>query len=106
VGTQREEEAAATVGAGYVRRLVAIVVPRHAAALAAAWLLVFVFCLRDLDGGIVVHPPGGETLLVRIFTLEANGPEPVVAALAMIQVAVTLGIASLAAWLSLRGAAR
>jgi len=39
------------------------------------------------------YPPGGETMTVRLFTLEANGPTHVVAALAALQVAVSLAIA-------------
>ena len=78
----RLEESAAVLGAGYLRRLVRLLVPLHARGLAAAWLLVLVFCLRDLESAILVYPAGREPLTVRIFTLEANGPEPVVAALA------------------------
>lgn len=78
----RLEESAAVLGAGYLRRLVGLLVPLHARGLAAAWLLALVFCLRDLESSILVYPAGREPLTVRIFTLEANGPEPVVAALA------------------------
>jgi iron(III) transport system permease protein len=42
------EEAAAATGARFGRRLVRIVVPLHARAVATAWLLALVFCLRDL----------------------------------------------------------
>jgi iron(III) transport system permease protein len=83
------EEAAAVAGAGFVRRLVRIVVPLHARGLACAWLLVLVFCLRDLEMAVLFYPPGGEPSTVRIFTLEANGPPGVVAALAVAHVAMT-----------------
>jgi iron(III) transport system permease protein len=73
----------------YLTRLLRIVIPIHARAIAGAWLLAFVFCLRDLDLGVLFYPPGSETLPIRIFTLEANGPEAVVAALACVQVAIT-----------------
>jgi iron(III) transport system permease protein len=82
------EEAAQLTGAGYLRILATIVVPINRRALVGAWLLAFVFCLRD-EMAILYYPPGGETLPVRIFTLEANGPPGIVAALATIQVAVT-----------------
>ena len=78
----RLEESAAVLGAGYLRRLVRLLVPLHARGLAAAWLLVLAYCLRDLESAILVYPAGREPLTVRIFTLEANGPEAVVAALA------------------------
>jgi len=83
------EEAAAVSGAGYFRRLLRIVAPLHVRALVVTWLLVAVFCLRDLETSALYYPPGKEPLAVRIFTLEANGPEPVVAGLACAQVALT-----------------
>lgn len=82
----RLEDSAAVQGAGYLRRLVGLLVPLHARGLLGAWLLTLVFCLRDLESAILTYPAGGAPLTVRIFTLEANGPEPVVAALASVQV--------------------
>lgn len=83
------EEAAALAGAGFLRRLVRIVAPEHARAILGAWFLALVFCLRDLETAVLFYPPGREPLSVRIFTLEANGPEPVVAALAIVQILLT-----------------
>ena len=83
------EQAGATFGAGFLRRLVSIVLPLHGRALGAAWLLAAVFCLRDLETVVLYYPPGSEPLTVRIFTLEANGPEAIVAALAVLHVAIT-----------------
>jgi iron(III) transport system permease protein len=83
------EEAAATVGAGFVRRLRWIIVPEQRRALLGAWLLAFVFSLRDLETPVLFYPPGAEPLMVRIFTLEANAPGAVVAALATTQVVMT-----------------
>ena len=87
-GSSRLEESAAILGGGYLRRLVGLLVPLHARGLLAAWLLTLVFCLRDLESAILTYPAGGAPLTVRIFTLEANGPESVVAALACTHVAV------------------
>lgn len=83
------EEAAACAGSGYTRRMFRIVVPMHARAIAATWLLALVFCLRDLDTVVVFYPPGLEPLTVRIFTLEANGPEEVIAGLSIYHAAFT-----------------
>jgi len=83
------EHAAAVFGAHYGRRLVRVMMPMHRAGIAGAWLLVFVFCLRDLETPVLLYPPGSEPLTVRIFTLEANGPPALVAALALIHVAIT-----------------
>lgn len=95
------EESAAAFGGGYLRRMLHIVVPMHARGLAGAFLLALVFCLRDLDTVVVFYPPGGATLPVRIFTLEANGPPPTVAALAGVQVALTAVVLMLGAILLL-----
>jgi len=86
------EEAALASGAGFLRRLARIVLPMHLRAAIATWLAAAVFCLRDLETAVLFYPPGGEPLTVRIFTLEANGPEPVVAALATVHVALTAGV--------------
>ncbi len=88
----RMEEAARVAGAGYLRRLLRIVLPVHLRGVVAAFLLVFVFCLRDLDTSVLFYPPGGETLSVRIFTLEANGPQSVIAALALVQILMAAGV--------------
>lgn len=94
-----QTEAARTLGAGYWHRLVRIDMPGLRRSLVGAWLLVFVFSLRDMETTALVYPPGGEPLTVRIFTLEANGPPAVVAALAVMQALLTtlpLMIAALA----------
>lgn len=83
------EDAAQVAGAGYLQRLRRVVIPLQARALAGTWLLALIFCLRDLETAVLFYPPGRETLPIRIFTLEANGPEAVVAALACLHVAVT-----------------
>jgi iron(III) transport system permease protein len=99
------EEAAASVGAGFVRRLVRIVLPVHRRAVVGAWLLTFVFCLRDLETTVVLYPPGLAPLPVRIFTLEANGPEATVAALAVLHVMLTATVVGVGAWILSRGEA-
>lgn len=82
-------EVARTLGASYFQRLAYIEVPLVSRSLLGAWLLVFVFCLRDTETTALVYPPGAEPLTVRIFTLEANGPTAVVAALTTLQAALT-----------------
>jgi iron(III) transport system permease protein len=96
------EEAAAVSGATFLRRLHRIVAPTSARGLAAGAVLVFIFCLRDLETAVLYYPPGGEPLPVRILTLEANGPESVVASLAIIHVAVTAASVGIASALLLR----
>lgn len=89
------EDAARTVGAGYLRRLslLARLVPRG---LVGALLLAWVFGLRDLETAAFFYPPGGEPLTVRLLTLEANGPPAVVAALSVVHVGITFAVMALA----------
>ena len=93
------EDAAATSGAGAWRRLGRIVLPLNARGVVAGWLLAFLFCVRDLETAVLFYPAGREPLTVRLFTLEANGPQGVVAGLAVAQVVLTaavLGVGALA----------
>ncbi|MEQ8281098.1 MAG: ABC transporter permease subunit [Deltaproteobacteria bacterium] len=83
------EEAAQIFGSAYAQRLWRISLPMQARGVVGVWLIVLVFCLRDLDTVVVFYPPGLEPLVVRTFTLEANGPEQVVTGLSVLQVLLT-----------------
>ncbi|HEV8321818.1 MAG TPA: ABC transporter permease subunit [Myxococcota bacterium] len=97
------EEAAAAHGGSYLQRLARIVVPLHARGAVAAWLLAFLFCLRDVETAILYYPPGRDPLPVRIFALEANGGDALVAGLSLVQVALTAAaLAAVAALLLVR----
>jgi len=100
------EEAARIGGAGWIRRVLHIVAPLAAPGLIAAWLASFLFCLRDLGISMIVYPPGQDTLPVRTFTLMANGPPELVAALCLLMIAAALGpllvLAALLRWMSPR----
>ena len=93
------EEAAASAGANWMRRLGLIVLPLIRNALVVGWLIAYIFCLRDTGITMLVYPPGYDTLPVRIFTLMANGAPPLIAATCVLMIAATvlplLGIAAL-----------
>jgi iron(III) transport system permease protein len=94
------EQAAWLSGAGWIATLRLIVAPLARRGLVAAWLISFVFALRDVAISIVVYPPGADTLPVRILTLMANGAPSVIAALCIILIAVTLlPLAAAGLWL-------
>ena len=84
------EEAASLTGAGWFHRVCHIIAPLARPGLVAAWLVAYIFCLRDSGVAMVVYPPGQDTLPVRIFTLMANSPEGLVAALCLLLIAATL----------------
>jgi iron(III) transport system permease protein len=85
------EEAAAVAGAPWLARIRHVVVPAALPGLIAAWLVAFIFCVRDLGASMLVYPAGRDTLSVRIFTLMANGAPSLIAALCMMLVIVTVG---------------
>jgi len=82
-------EAARVAGLGWGRRLVWIVAPAAWRGIAAAWLGGALFCLRDVTMTLLVHPPGRDTLAVRIVTLAANGAPSLNAALGVLLVVAT-----------------
>jgi iron(III) transport system permease protein len=84
------EDAARIAGASWARRIILIVVPLCGRGLVVSWLAAYMFCLRDLGISALVYPPGGDTLPVRTFTLMANGPPDIVAALCLVMVLMTI----------------
>lgn len=87
---QSLEEAAQMSGAPWLARVWHVVVPAALPGVIAAWLIGFIFCLRDLGASMLVYPAGQDTLPVRIFTLMANGAPSLISALCVILVAATL----------------
>jgi ABC-type Fe3+ transport system permease subunit/DNA-binding beta-propeller fold protein YncE len=64
--------------------------PQIASQVAAAWYIVYLLCIWDVESMILVVPPGGETLALRIFNLLHYGHNAQVNALcvALLGVAV------------------
>lgn len=94
------EEAAQMTGAPWLARISHVVVPAALPGVIAAWLIGFIFCLRDLGASMLVYPAGQDTLPVRIYTLMANGAPNLIAALCVILVFITLlCLAILGLWL-------
>ena len=96
------EDASRLSGAGWLMTMSYIVAPLASRGLLAAWLIGYVFSLRDVAVSIVVYPPGSDTLPIRILTLMANGAPSLIAALCIVLIAITilpLGAAGL--WLKL-----
>lgn len=84
------EQAAQIAGADWFRRVISILVPLAKSGITAAWLVAYIFCLRDTGLSMLVYPPGYDTFPVRIFTLMANSPAELIAALCVMLVAATL----------------
>ena len=71
--------------------------PQIAPQTAAAWYVVFLLCLWDVESMILVVPPGGETLALRVFNLLHYGHNAQVNALCLTLLA--LAVLPLALWL-------
>ncbi len=84
------EEAAQIAGAGWYCRVFYVLVPLVKRGMIATWLICFIFCLRDVGITMMVYPPSHDTLPVRTFTLMANSPDNVIAALCVIMIMMSL----------------
>jgi ABC-type Fe3+ transport system permease subunit/DNA-binding beta-propeller fold protein YncE len=83
-------------GANWWQMLRSVQWPQIAPQAAAAWYVVFLLCLWDVESMILVVPPGGETLALRIFNLLHYGHNAQVNALCL--TLLVLAVAPLAAW--------
>jgi iron(III) transport system permease protein len=64
---------------------------------AAAWYIIYLLCLWDVETIVLIYPPGGETLALRIFNLLHYGHNAQVNALCLLL--LVLAAAPLALWM-------
>src|SRR5207244_6298114 len=57
--------------------------PQIAPQVAAAWYVLFLLCLWDVESIVLIVPPGGETMALRIFNLLHYGHNAQVNALCL-----------------------
>ncbi|MDP9352065.1 MAG: iron ABC transporter permease, partial [Chloroflexota bacterium] len=90
------EEAVRALGRGPVSAAVRVVGPLAWPGIAAAWLLTFILCMRELAATVILRPAGFDTLPVRIWTHTMDvGADPRAAVVALLLV-VLVGIPWLA----------
>jgi ABC-type Fe3+ transport system permease subunit len=89
-------EAIRLEGASTVQTLRWVQAPLAARSLAAAWYLTYLLCLWDVETVVLIVPPGGETLALRIFNLLHYGHSAQVNALCVALLA--LALAPLVLW--------
>jgi ABC-type spermidine/putrescine transport system permease subunit II/DNA-binding beta-propeller fold protein YncE len=70
--------------------------PQTASQIAAAWYVTYLLCLWDVETLVLIVPPGGESLSLRIFNLLHYGHNSQVNALCLLLLA--LGLLPLLAW--------
>jgi iron(III) transport system permease protein len=73
-----------------------IVWPQIASQVAAAWYVTYLLCLWDMETLVLIYPPGGETLALRIFNLLHYGHNAQVNAMCVTLLA--LAVAPLVGW--------
>jgi len=83
-------DAARTLGAGPWRVFRDALWPQLAPGLAASWYLIYLLTLWDVETIVLIQPPGGETLSLRIFNLLHYGHAAQVNALSILLLAVAL----------------
>lgn len=83
------EEAATLSGAGPIARFVHIVVPALKGTWIGAFVLVFVFTMRDLDAAIIV-PAANKMVMMRVFNGVHFGRDSYVACLSLLVVFATV----------------
>jgi ABC-type spermidine/putrescine transport system permease subunit II/DNA-binding beta-propeller fold protein YncE len=89
-------DAALVEGANCWQLLRSVHWPQAGAQVAAGWYVVFLLCLWDVESMILVYPPGGENLALRIFNLLHYGHNAQVNALCL--TLLGLAVAPMAAW--------
>lgn len=90
------DEAVRALGRGPLSAGVRVVGPLAWPGIAAAWLLTFILCMRELAATVILRPAGFDTLPVRIWTHTMDvGADPRAAVVALLLV-VLVGIPWLA----------
>jgi iron(III) transport system permease protein len=82
-------EASVLDGAPAVARIRHVVLPLNRGAVGVGAALVFLLSVRELDATLLLHPPGADSIGMRIYDLFHYGPSSQVAALCVITVALS-----------------
>ncbi len=90
------ENAARTLGATRLRALFTITAPLLRRGILASWLLVFIPAIRELSSAIFLFTPRTATMTTQIYDFTDAGNYEAVATLAVVILAITLVIVSVA----------
>ncbi len=84
-------DAARLEGAGSWTLLRLVYWPQIAPTVAATWYVIYLLCLWDVESLVLIYPPGGETLALRIFNLLHYGHNAQVNALCLVLLGLAIG---------------
>ncbi|HEX3720530.1 MAG TPA: 6-bladed beta-propeller [Verrucomicrobiae bacterium] len=87
-------------GATFWQMLRHIYWPQTASQISAAWYVTYLLCLWDVETLVLIVPPGGESLSLRIFNLLHYGHNSQVNALCLLL--LVLGLLPLLGWIALQ----
>ena len=87
------DEAAQVAGARFIRRLLTVILPVVAPVAASGAILVFLTAFNELTLSALLWSSGAETLGVVVFSFEQGGDSTYAAALSIITIMVTVGLA-------------
>jgi ABC-type spermidine/putrescine transport system permease subunit II/DNA-binding beta-propeller fold protein YncE len=100
-------DAARLEGASFAQLLRHVYWPQISTQLAAAWYLTYLLCLWDVETLVLIVPPGGQTMALRIFNLLHYGHNPQINALCLWLLAAALvPLFAWAAWAGVRDSSR
>ncbi len=83
-------EAPALDGAGPLATLWHVLIPLTRVAILASLAVTFVLSVGEIGTTILLYPPGGETLPITLYSIEANSPHAYVSAMTILQLIVLL----------------
>lgn len=92
------QEAAIVCGASSFTVFKKIIFPQVKKWFLLAVMLVFIFSMNELGVSTMLYPPGGEPLVVRLYTLSVNNPIGVSSALALMNSFITLLLVIVFIW--------
>jgi iron(III) transport system permease protein len=84
------QESAELLGASWFYSMVHITAPLAQGGFLLSWFISFIFLLRDTDITMLLYSAGYDTLAIKIFTLMANSPSQIIAALCVIMIVIIL----------------
>jgi iron(III) transport system permease protein len=96
------EDAARVSGAGFLATLTRVVLPLVRPTMVATWTLLFVLCLQEVSSSILLYSSGSTVLSVAVFDLWEAGNVNALAALSVLQLAITFAVLLLVAGLRRR----
>jgi iron(III) transport system permease protein len=96
------DDAARGLGAGTLRRLLAVHLPPLAPSLAAGAILVMLLAVNEVTVSSLLHGPGTQTLGVLVFNLQDGGQSPQAAAVSCLSLLLVAGLIGAATLLGRR----